>query len=540
MNKYIYWVCLLAASFCFWYLNDAIPFMADDCYNYDHVFPMVEPGTYLHGMDTARVAENISDIIESQYNHWFVQSGRTVVHFIDQCFCVLWGKDAYNVFAAILFALYILLFGEIGFNNCNNKRWGGFFAIALLGVCALEPIMYYNGCSFGCNYLLSPVLILGFLYCFLKAKQSSIIINALICFIAFFAGWSHEGLVIPIGAYTLLYAFQNWKRLSKSQFAVGICFGLGSLMLIFAPANMNKTGGMGLSLTFGPVFENIRIFWIFLITIALVLWKKRLTLINYLKSEFPWLGALLIALLFSIFIGVTYPRALIGIELMSLVCICRLLVYIPRIDTWIRYGGVVGAIVIISGLSLITHYQRIWTPRYQAAREEVSNSADPVQTVIVKFDDAPKWLEPYLCGKFNEFDLFIYGWMYNKEKLVFLEEEDAKRLVPSFVGEDKMPGKNPFYKVGDYIITTEEENLSLGFDSLKQLLPVKMHLGSFTWFTWEARVKKIASLIKKPGSNELNVELPLDTMRLNGIDYYRYYMYPFPSRKIEAIDVISE
>ena len=545
MKKYIFWILLALSAICFWRLNDAIPYMRDDCYNYDHVFPMVDPETPRHGMDIARVAENLNDIIESQYNHWFTWNGRTVVHFIDQCFCVLWGKDAYNIFAALLFALYIVLLGKTGFDgeNSKNTRWGGFIAVAALGILVLEPNMYYYGCSFGCNYLLSPVLILSWLYCFTHERGyehsvGSFVRILSVSFLAILAGWSHEGLVIPFGAYLLLYAICHWKKLNKSQIIEGVCFGIGALMLILAPGNWLRVGAhQRLCLTIIPVFENLRLFWIFLLLAAIIFCSKKEVFVTFVKREYPWLGALCVALAFSMYIGVTYPRALTGIELLSLFCLCRLLTFIQCSNRIFCYGGVFASLIIIVGLSAITYYQRIWTPRYQAAREEVKNCPDSVLTVIVKFDDAPQCLEPYLCGKFDDCDVDIYQWMYDKKKLVFLEESDLERLLPDFRAEDKMPGNNPFYRVGNYILTNNDKCLSLGYDSLKAVTPVTMHLGKYTWLTWEARAKKIVSIIKKPSSDELNAELRLDTMNYAGKEYYRYYMWPFPSRTIEAIDV---
>ena len=50
---------------------------------------------------------NLSDIIISQYNHYFVSNGRTPVQFIEQLFAGLLGRGLFNLFNTLIFLLFL-------------------------------------------------------------------------------------------------------------------------------------------------------------------------------------------------------------------------------------------------------------------------------------------------------------------------------------------------------------------------------------------------------------------------------------------------
>ena len=83
----------------FYLLSVYTPLMADD-FSFAYVYDR-------NGANILSPIMNLSDIIISQYNHYFVSNGRTPVQFIEQLFAGLLGRGLFNLFNTLIFLLFL-------------------------------------------------------------------------------------------------------------------------------------------------------------------------------------------------------------------------------------------------------------------------------------------------------------------------------------------------------------------------------------------------------------------------------------------------
>lgn len=152
--------------------------------------------------------------------------------------------------------------------------------------------------------------------------------------------------------------------------------------------------------------------------------------------------------------------------------------------------------------------------------------------VVVPDAFEPKCFDSYLCSPLRhhyeriwqeEWQWTVYAWQYNKESVTILSESQA----PLFSLEYKVPGKNPFYRRARYIYTKE---------ALPSNIQCTLQLGDYNILNMEGAVKKIASCIKHPSSNEVSSELTIEELLLGKEKIYRIYLPDEAVRSIKGLD----
>lgn len=85
-KKYI--LLIIISGIIFYLLNHFTPLYSDD-WHYNFIY-----GTFEN-------INNLSDIIKSQYIHYFKVNGRFIPHFIIQLFDGILGKELFNIFTIV-------------------------------------------------------------------------------------------------------------------------------------------------------------------------------------------------------------------------------------------------------------------------------------------------------------------------------------------------------------------------------------------------------------------------------------------------------
>ncbi|WP_165040267.1 DUF6056 family protein [Dysgonomonas sp. ZJ709] len=207
---------------------------------------------YIHAEDGARVT-SIGDIFQSQYNHYYLWGGRSVVHFIAQALLLLppFVIDLLNTLAYMAYVFLIYWF-------IKGRKAGSIllFILVNLAIWFVQPafgdtILWITGSA---NYLWGTTLILLFLLPFRlysghKQDRISMIIYSVAFFIfAFIAGWTNENTA---GAMLLMaILFLIYYRSRKWNIPVWAIVGLigaliGYIIMIFAPGNAVRAGEAG-------------------------------------------------------------------------------------------------------------------------------------------------------------------------------------------------------------------------------------------------------------------------------------------------------
>lgn len=234
----ILWISVIVVSFAVvLFLNISTPLISDDM-------------TYLYIYGETGEITSISDIIQSQINHYFLWGGRSVVHFIAQLLLML----PYYV-ADILNAAIYILFISLIYWHCKGGGKNSLYLFVLIGLAVwfLQPVfgdtvLWITGSA---NYLWGTTFVLLFLlpYRRYEGESKSQLMTLFYCIAIFLwgivAGWTNENTAGAMVLIALLFLYYYKKRGWRIPFWAisGVVGGLiGFLVMILAPGNFERAG----------------------------------------------------------------------------------------------------------------------------------------------------------------------------------------------------------------------------------------------------------------------------------------------------------
>ena len=188
---------------------------------------------------------SISDIVASQYNHYFNWGGRSIAHFLVQ-FWLLVGKPVFNIANTIVYGIFIFLIHfHITGNIKNFKAW--FYIVLNIVFWFLIPVWGQNfiWLTGSCNYLWTTTIILLFLVPYRLKHDNSECQIKLWCSLLFFflgmlAGWSNENsgaaVLFLLIAYITMKVYKR-DKLFLFEILGFLGFLIGFILLILAPGN---------------------------------------------------------------------------------------------------------------------------------------------------------------------------------------------------------------------------------------------------------------------------------------------------------------
>lgn len=300
-------------------LNILTPIISDD---YTYLFIWGE---------LARV-QSLSDVVQSQINHYFAWGGRSVVHFIAQVLLLLPSALA-DVLNSLVFSIYAFLV----YLHIKGRGEGSIslYVLVNLAIWCFQPVigdtvLWLTGAA---NYLWGTVIILLFLLPFRfydgnKAGVASMIVASLVMLLlGVIAGWTNENTA---GAMILLAFFFIIRYKSKGcEIPVWSFAGLlgavaGYCFMILAPGNYER-GGDAASLSLFILafrFVNWTLTFIYncapLVMLALILFIVHNHFHKECKNEGVKLGLIYvlgaIAAVYAMLFAPSFPRrALFGV-----------------------------------------------------------------------------------------------------------------------------------------------------------------------------------------------------------------------------------
>ncbi len=226
----IFWTVLLGITIlCVWKTQRAVPIMMDDEW-YSTVLSSEEPLT------------SLKDIIQAQiwhYNNW---GGRTVAHTMAQLIFLYLSEPVADVLNVVMIVLLAWLM-----NAMMGERRLAFVTLmsgALHGLNAnWKMSMYWQ--TGACNYLYTTVIILAFLWLYLRTLDESPGGEVPGSFLwasvlGLLSGWTNENMGPAIWVLTMLvmWLLRREKRAVKPWMVSGSLFCLiGSVMMVAAPGN---------------------------------------------------------------------------------------------------------------------------------------------------------------------------------------------------------------------------------------------------------------------------------------------------------------
>ena len=193
----------------------------------------------------SRPISSIGSVIESQYIHYKVLNGRSIIHFFVQLFDGIIGKEVCSVISAILFGCLIFMTTNLVSQGKNT----------LLGLTVVSAMLFlllpgfHNAFLFFVgqfNYLWATVATLFFIFMLnnVKEKQMSVRLFCL-SMSSFFFGWLHEGIGFPITLTLIVYCLCDWRKqktLKSPVLYFTFFYALGTFVCLFSPGTMQRIG----------------------------------------------------------------------------------------------------------------------------------------------------------------------------------------------------------------------------------------------------------------------------------------------------------
>ena len=216
-----------------------LSYLTPFCLNDDLVYKFIWP--YDNDSFTTPI-KTIKDVIESQYIHYHVLNGRSIIHFFIQLFDGILGKGLCNIISAIMLGCFIFLMA----NFINNKNKLLTYTLITSMVFLIIPGFHNEFLMFVgvINYLWVGTVILLFVT-LLKKYKNQTISKKILAFspLSFLAGWLHEGITVPISLSLVIYCIYNYKNIVKSPILYcTLWYILGTAFYIFSPGTMQRIG----------------------------------------------------------------------------------------------------------------------------------------------------------------------------------------------------------------------------------------------------------------------------------------------------------
>ena len=421
---------LLIIGSLFYLMNMYTPICGDD-YLYSFYLTPVAAKSFFEGTSIGfeQKISSFTDVIFSQYNHYFYVNGRTIPHILEQSFAGLWGENCFNLINVFAFLLLNML--VIWISGKRNLTKFGYWVAAVFFIwfllpCPVDLFLLMSGAL---NYTWSAVLCLAFLLVYTKVRQMERVnwgVAFLLFLLGVISGWTHESLVIGIsGALFIIYCVQYNKRKPKSpEIALVAGFWLGTLLLCLSPAARGRASFDHPSIweTFLLIIGELRAFYVLLFLLVYTFFRGKRNNNNHTLRKFfydnqLYFYVILIELVFSLVIGFRNVRQLFGIELFSVVILIKLISEQTSFNAvWCRSVSIVAASAIVLHMAFVIPCAKRSHAQFQDIVTTYLHSEDGV--VSFRYEEFPCWVDSYVWrfGGYADWEAFCISVYYMGDK----------------------------------------------------------------------------------------------------------------------------
>lgn len=417
---------LLIIGSLFYLMNMYTPICGDD-YLYSFYLTPVAAKSFFEGTSIGfeQKISSFTDVIFSQYNHYFYVNGRTIPHILEQSFAGLWGENCFNLINVFAFLLLNML--VIWISGKRNLTKFGYWVAAVFFIwfllpCPVDLFLLMSGAL---NYTWSAVLCLAFLLVYTKVRQMERVnwgVAFLLFLLGVISGWTHESLVIGIsGAYCVQY---NKRKPKSPEIALVAGFWLGTLLLCLSPAARGRASFDHPSIweTFLLIIGELRAFYVLLFLLVYTFFREKRNNNNHTLRKFfydnqLYFYVILIELVFSLVIGFRNVRQLFGIELFSVVILIKLISEQTSFNAvWCRSVSIVAASAIVLHMAFVIPCAKRSHAQFQDIVTTYLHSEDGV--VSFRYEEFPCWVDSYVWrfGGYADWEAFCISVYYMGDK----------------------------------------------------------------------------------------------------------------------------
>gem|GEM_PF-665862 len=390
-NQKLCWF-LLFVGVVFAVMNWLTPMITDDYFYMFHSF---------HGKcDGTHPIQTPWDVVTSQIDHYLWHNGRMAVHVTLQSIDALFGKWLFNLLNPLWFVAYILLTVRFA-----TGRYGFRPAVAMVFILLwVMPIFneLYLWMAGSLNYLWASVVVVWFLIKYPKHEHRAVRWKSVGWLLfALMAGWTHEGISIPLAGGLLLASLpklrNGWK---KEGIWTTLVFTAGALLCMVPSLQEGQSGDslvlsdiISHKLSVGlDVMTEMRLVYIFIVLLIVAWARKRIQLKSFVKENSVLLTAIFVTVGIVLYVGVENNcRTGYMMEFSSLILILKLLPRFPLVQRW-KHAATVVALIAIAGIMVpVVWYSGVNAKEHSAIVSQIKEGKN-----LIVLDSQPF---PGLIGK---------------------------------------------------------------------------------------------------------------------------------------------
>ena len=257
----------------------------------------------------------LQDIFVSQYNHYQSTNGRTVAHCFVQYFCGIGGQISFSIFNGLMYVLLVILICSL--MHWDWKKPRSVF-VALLLVLFTFNTGFTPSCQIGYIWMFCTAL--GALYIFQRQPKLSFFSALLVFLFSILAGWGQESLNFGLCMSFFVFFLLHFKQNKVARRLVLIGFGLGTLMICLSPGAWTRAAQSHqlLNISLLNLAHYSRALYLYLFYAFYLLLFRRVKIGQFFHTNAFYLIAIFTLLCFNLIIGISGPRQLLGIELLSI------------------------------------------------------------------------------------------------------------------------------------------------------------------------------------------------------------------------------
>lgn len=372
-------IILLAVVLLTVFCLNCFSIMAADEHNYSFVV----------GTENQRV-NSLKDIQLSLSNMYQSWTGRILVHGIISFFLYV-GTFLYNILNPIVLTLFLILLSKIATGKIN------FYAISIGLICFVwgipsfgENFVWLSG---SLNYLWPVCAMLALLLLYdkyiLQDKPLATWQKLILLPLAFLVGFSQENTAFVMGMFFILVAitqikkFWKWKT-SKKVLSIMtiIAFGIGALLLLFAPGNfarLTTTGGMHVSFTLivqnlMGILKILLAYGLSLILVLVMRAKTKKPLGMMVKNQFIlFIIPMVIALLPMAVLAEFPSRAMLPYTVFLVISLLINISYLRQTENWMKTAIEIASVVVAIASTYLLSYNAFLAYKYvEPIKQEIA------------------------------------------------------------------------------------------------------------------------------------------------------------------------
>lgn len=400
------WMFIIVVFIVFSVLNWLTPMVRDE---YVYQFFIIKGcGDITHPIHT------FHDVILAQIDHFIYHHGRIWVMIIYQSILCLAGKWLYNVLNPFFFCVYLFLVIKYALGRVSLSSMVVAVSLVFIFMAIFQEFfLWMSGCV---NYLWSSVLVLWFLLVLRRHKDKSFSRSSWpLLLLGVMAGWTHEGITIPlsVGLLAAAFIFKRADRRSESLW-MKVSFFAGAFVCMLFSLHQEQylsNGSLAEKLIFKwmigmQTMQELYLIYLFFIFFLILAVIRKIRVRQFVCDNFPLLVAMVITLFIVFYSGIAdNARPAYCLEFCSLILILRMLsgIHLEKRPKRILISLLM---VVLAAYTIpVCYYSFV---NYQEHRDIESQMEKGEQLVVLDSREMPKWIEKNVCRTVNVFTFHPY------------------------------------------------------------------------------------------------------------------------------------